>query len=37
MPKKAGLAELVFQINWIKCKFSAILERHRCIATDETL
>ena len=30
MQTKSGVTELVCEINWIKCKFSAILMRHCC-------
>ena len=28
--KKSGVTEIVYEINWIKCKFSASLIRHCC-------
>ena len=37
MQNKSGVTELVFEINWIKCRFAAILKRHCLIATDKTL
>ena len=30
MQKKSDVTELICKINWIKCKRSAILVRHRC-------
>ena len=37
MQRKLGVTEFVCEINWIKCKFSAILIRPVVITTDVTL
>ena len=35
--KKPGGTEVVFEINWIQCQFSAILKRHCCHNRRNTL